>query len=252
MAARPSCSRAPDSLTGSSQPTGQPWKASAAYAAVVTLAEPTPSRAPKRPQKGSFWRELPILLGAAIVVAILVRTFVIQTYYVPSGSMEHTLDINDRVLVNKLVYDFHDPHRGDVIVFNAPDTWHVGQPDEKVFVKRVVGLPGDHVVCCADGHLTINGVQVIEPYLNADPGCNQASQFTFDIVVPVGRLWVMGDNRCQSADSEVNYHSYNNDVVEATIPDDAVIGRAFVRFWPFNRAGWLSSDDAFAHVPARG
>jgi signal peptidase I len=220
----------------------------------VTLAQPTPTSARRRRRNNSFWIELPILIGAAIVVAILVRTFVVQTYYVPSGSMEHTLNINDRVLVNKLVYDFHDPHRGDVIVFNAPDAWHVGQPDEKVFVKRVVGVPGDHVVCCSNGHLTVNGVEIKETYLNADPGCPQAAQYNFDITVPPGRLWVMGDNRCQSADSEVNYEDFDaqhHDIMEATIPVSAVIGHAFVRFWPFSRAGGLSSGDAFSGVPSR-
>ena len=186
---------------------------------------------------------MPILLGAAIVVAILVRSFVVQTYYVPSGSMEHTLEVNDRVLVNKLVYDFHDPHRGDVIVFNSPVQWRQGELNETVFVKRVIGTPGDHIVCCgADGKLTVNGVPLVEPYVNTDsmPPCpQQASANPFDITVPPGRLWVMGDNRCNSADSEVNYVNNGKDIMEATIPINSVIGRAFVRFWPFSRFGGL-------------
>ena len=107
----------------------------------------TKKLATKRKNNNSFWRELPILLGAAIVVAILVRTFVLQTYYVPSESMEHTLNVNDRVLVNKLAYDFRDPHRGEVIVFNSPVSWREAA-NETVFVKRVIGTPGDHVICC--------------------------------------------------------------------------------------------------------
>ena len=107
--------------------------------------------------RSSFWRELPILLGVAIVVAILVRAFVLQTFFIPSESMENTLLINDRVLVNKLVYDFRDPHRGEVIVFTSPEDWRTN-PDEKDFIKRVIGTPGDHVVCCDQlGRITVNG-----------------------------------------------------------------------------------------------
>ena len=96
-----------------------------------------------------FWRELPILLGVAILVAFMVRAFVLQTFYIPSESMEHTLNINDRVLVNKLVYDFRDPHRGEIVVFKAPEEWR-SDPDEEDFIKRVIGVGGDHVVCCDD------------------------------------------------------------------------------------------------------
>ena len=108
-------------------------------------------------KRGSFWRELPILLGVAIVVAILVRAFVLQTFYIPSESMEHTLNINDRVLVNKLVYDFRDPRRGEIVVFNSPQSWR-GDPSETDFIKRVIGVGGDRVVCCDAQHrLTVNG-----------------------------------------------------------------------------------------------
>ena len=207
----------------------------------------TKSAAKKK--NNSFWRELPILLGAAIVVAILVRTFVLQTYYVPSPSMEHTLNINDRVLVNKLAYDFRDPHRGEVIVFTSPLDWRQA-PNETVFVKRVIGTPGDHVVCCdANGRLTVNGVALDEPYLNQDRGKNQpASPTSFDIVVPAGRLWVLGDNRFDSADSEEHWSSQKN-ITEATIPIKSVIGRAFVLFWPVGRATWLTVPSTFDHVP---
>jgi signal peptidase I len=205
---------------------------------------------PRAPQKGNFWRELPILIGAAIVVAILVRTFVLQTFWVPSGSMEHTLNENDRVLVNKLVYDFRDPHRGEVIVFTSPLDWR-DLPNQKDFVKRLIGLPGDHVICCdARGRLTVNGVALDEPYLNADNGPDQqASPDQFDIVVPPGRLWVMGDNRVASADSRYHWIQSNHDIMDATIPASSVIGRAFVLFWPFDRATWLTVPDTFSHIP---
>jgi signal peptidase I len=217
----------------------------------VTVVETKP--ATKRKSNSSFWRELPILLGAAIVVAILVRTFVLQTYYVPSPSMTHTLNINDRVLVNKLAYDFRDPHRGEVIVFTSPVPWRQA-PNETVFVKRVIGTPGDHVVCCnTQGQLTINGVAIKETYLNEDTVHADAAPEPFDIVVPPGRLWVMGDNRYNSADSLENYMNYNqtnHDINEATIPIKSVIGRAFVLFWPVGRATWLSVPSTFSDIPA--
>ncbi len=210
----------------------------------------TANPVPKRKGNGSFWRELPILLGAAIVVAILVRTFVLQTYYVPSQSMEHTLNVNDRVLVNKLAYDFRDPHRGEVIVFNSPVSWRQ-DPSEKVFVKRVIGTPGDHVVCCdTQGRLTINGVALNETYLNQDQPRPKASPTNFDVTIPAGRLWVMGDNRYDSADSQENYQASQGNIDDATIPIKSVIGRAFVLFWPFGRATWLTVPSTFSKVPS--
>src|SRR5215475_10781051 len=163
----------------------------------------TETQAPAK--KGSFWKELPILLIAAVVVALLVRTFLMQTFWVPSPSMEHTLNVKDRVLVNKVVYDFRDPHRGEVIVFNSPVRWR-SNPDETVFVKRVVGVGGDHVVCCdSNGLITVNGHALDEPYLDHDAPVPCSAPHHFDIVVPAGRLWVMGDNRYDSADSLANY-----------------------------------------------
>ena len=100
-------------------------------------------------RRGSFWRELPILLGVAILVAVLVRAFVLQTFYIPSPSMEHTLNVLDRVLVNKLVYDFREPRRGEIVVFKAPQDWQSGTEGED-FIKRIIGVGGDHVVCCDD------------------------------------------------------------------------------------------------------
>jgi signal peptidase I len=197
--------------------------------------------------KGSFWRELPILLGVAIIVAFLVRQFVVQTFFIPSGSMEHTLDLDDRVLVNKLVYDFRDPERGEIIVFEAPDYWRQ-KPEHEDYIKRVIGVPGDNVVCCdPQGRLQINGHPLDEPYIY--PGDKAAGQ-DFNITVPAGRLWMMGDHRQASGDSLQHYSSSNGDVQLATVPIDAVVGRAFVLFWPFGRATWLSVPATFEGVPA--
>jgi signal peptidase I len=202
--------------------------------------------------RSSFWRELPILLGVAIVVAVLVRAFVLQTFFIPSESMENTLLINDRVLVNKLVYDFRDPHRGEVIVFTSPLDWRT-DPNEKDFIKRVIGVPGDHVVCCdSRGRITVNGKVLDETgYLYTGPDGRQdaPSMNAFDVIVPAGRLWVMGDHRSRSGDSREQYINHNKDVMEATIPIDSVIGRAFVLFWPLNRIDWLSVPGTFDGIP---
>jgi len=200
--------------------------------------------------RSSFWRELPILLGVAILVAVLVRAFVLQTFFIPSQSMEHTLNINDRVLVNKLVYDVRDPGRGEIVVFRAPLDWR-SEPNEEDFIKRVIGVGGDHVVCCdAQGRISVNGTALDEQYLYSDgPGtADVASEDAFDVVVPAGRLWVMGDHRSQSGDSREQF-SRHGTVERATIAADDVVGRAFVLFWPPSRADWLTVPEAFDQVP---
>ncbi len=208
-----------------------------------------PGKAKRRRGRGTFWKELPILVGIAIVVAILVRAFVLQTFFIPSPSMEHTLNINDRVLVNKLVYDFRSPRRGEVIVFTSPLAWR-SSPDETDFIKRVIGVGGDHVACCdPQGRITVNGTPLVEPYLNSDAGKLPASPNQFSVVVPKGRLWVMGDNRFFSGDSRERYQ-ITGDAVASTIADSAVIGRAFIVFWPLSRAKWLPVPSTFAHVKA--
>jgi signal peptidase I len=201
-------------------------------------------------RRSTFWREFPILLAVAIVVAVVVRAFVMQTFFIPSQSMEHTLDINDRVLVNKLVYDFRSPARGEIVVFRAPDDWR-SDPSEQDFIKRVIGVGGDRVECCdSKGRITVNGKALDEPYLfrGEDGARDLPSEDTFNVVVPANRLWVMGDHRSQSGDSRERF-KISHDVVESTISDNAVVGRAFVVFWPFSHAKWLDVPSTFDGIP---
>jgi signal peptidase I len=197
----------------------------------------------KKPKtKRSFWFELPILVLVAVLVAVVVRTFLIQTFYIPSESMENTLLIDDRVLVNKVVYDMREPKRGEVVVFKPPANWHAGEGKDD-YIKRVVGIGGDHIVCCdAQGRITVNGKALNEDYLFPR---DKPSEREFDVTVPKGRLFVMGDHRSASADSR-EHEKFN----EGTIGLDAVVGRAFVIFWPLNRATSLSPPETYAGVPA--
>lgn len=201
-------------------------------------------------RRSSFWRELPILLGVAILVAILVRTFVLQTFWIPSPSMEHTLNIDDRVLVNKLVYDFRSPRRGEIVVFEAPEDWRSG-PEGEDYIKRVIGVANDHLVCCdAQNRIVINGQPLDEPYIYSQDGVrDDPAKEPFDVVVPKGRLWVMGDHRAASGDSLEHYERGGGNIDEATISEDAVVGRAFVIFWPVGRATWLTVPDTFEKIP---
>ena len=161
-----------------------------------------------------------IVVAAAIGIAIVLRTFVVQTFYIPSESMVPTLKVNDRVVVNKLSYHMHSVHRGDIVVFTRPPLVDKSYKD---LVKRVVGLPGE-TVDGHDGHVYINGKQLNEPYLKG--------KLTPDFkayTVPKGSYWVMGDNRNASEDSRV-FHA---------IPERTIVGRVFVRIWPLNRIGLL-------------
>jgi signal peptidase I len=215
---------------------------------------------------GSFWKELPFLILIALVLALLIKTFLVQAFYIPSGSMENTLHVGDRVLVNKLIYRIRDIHRGEIVVFKGPESWQdspeftattpsnpvarffhdigsalgVAAPSSKDFIKRVIGVAGDHVVCCdAQGRITVNGHALTESsYLY--PGA-KPSDSNFDVTVPKGRLWVMGDHRNASADSR----SHISDGDNGTIPTGNVIGRAFIRVWPPGDWGTLPVPSTF-------
>src|SRR5262249_7055300 len=215
------------------------------------IAEPERGRRRKRRPNVSWWVELPILLVFALVLALLIKSFVVQAFYIPSSSMENTLEIGDKVLVNKLVYDFRSIHRGDIIVFNGDDSWDPvpAQPAPLLsrlwgsvsglfgtapgvhdYIKRVIGVPGDHVACCNRlGQVTVNGVPLSErSYLY--PGDSPSEQ-RFSITVPAGRLWVMGDHRSVSWDSR----GHMSDPGDGTIPENHVVGRAFVIVAPISR-----------------
>ncbi len=194
-----------------------------------------------------FWLELPLLVGTALIIAVLIKTFLIQAFFIPSGSMKETLQINDRVVVNKLAFVVGDFAIGDVIVFDDP-RGGFEQPDEGVvestvrtlmesiglavpqseFIKRVVGLPGDTVELRAN-QLYVNGEPIDEPYLAADaqPPSECSGSTYGPIEVPADHLMVMGDNRCHSSDGRVF----------GPIPIDTVVGKAFVIIWPPSRWG---------------
>jgi signal peptidase I len=212
-------------------------------------------------KKGSLLKELPILVVVALVVSLFIKTFLVQFFYIPSGSMENTLQIKDRVAVNKVPFISKNISRGDVVVFRDPDDWlpeiidydtnkfvskaksalvAVGvlpNPAKQYLVKRVVGVEGDHIVCCTKaGNLTINDVEVTEPYIYAG---NKPSEMKFDVTVPKGKLWVMGDHRGASADSR--YHQ--EDINKGFIPVSRVTGRVVAVIWPFKNITYVPKVD---------
>jgi signal peptidase I len=213
-------------------------------------------------RRRNVWIELPILVVIALTLALVVKTYAVQAFFIPSGSMQNTLAIGDRVLINKIVYRVRGIGRGDIVVFNGQGSWDfdatpppsnpavrffdavegifgAGNASD-VYIKRVIGLPGDRVACCnARGQLTVNGVALSESsYLY--PG-DQPSQQRFSIKVPDGRLWVMGDHRYVSYDSR----GHMGDPGGGTIPESAVLGRAFVIVWPPSQWGMLNIPATF-------
>jgi signal peptidase I len=216
-------------------------------------------------------RESVIVIGMALLLSLIVKTWLMQAFYIPSESMENTLLKGDRVIVSKLIPAHFALKRGDVIVFEDPDHWlpepipiqrtplasavhttltFVGllpSDEGNHLIKRVIGLPGDHVVCCDNLHkLTVNGVPVTEPYIFAG---DAPSLESFDITVPAGRVWVMGDHRSNSADSRP--HDQDSGGAKGSVPEHLIVGRAFVVVWPLSRWDWLANPgETFAKVPA--
>jgi len=219
-----------------------------------------------------LWQELPLLLIVAFCLAVLIRSFLLQAFFIPSGSMENTLLVGDRVLVNKIIYDVRDPQRGEIVVFRGPEAWApqpvdagdpglmakigrtfgdlvgVSRPGAKDFIKRVIAVGGDRVSCCDDqGRVMVNGVGIDEPYiydnspLDIPPAGNECRSRRFaEVVVPPGQLFVMGDHRGVSQDARC----------QGPVPVDNVIGRAFVVVWPSSRWTSLPVPSSFDGVPS--
>jgi signal peptidase I len=206
----------------------------------------------ERESWGAFFRELPVLLLIAFTLAFLLRTFVVQVFYIPSESMVPTLEVNDRIVVEKLSYLFREPQRGEVVVFAGDDglpavessgvqkvVRGVGQflglvpVDARDLVKRIIGLPGD-VVTIEGGVVSVNGAPLDEPYARLDA---DAGTYT----VPDGELFVMGDNRARSADSRSSL---------GFVARDDVVGRAVAKIWPLDRFGSIEGVDHSDVPPA--
>jgi signal peptidase I len=211
------------------------------------------------PRKGSLLRELPILVVVALAVSLVIKSFLVQFFYIPSGSMENTLQVNDRVAVNKVPFISKSINRGDVVVFRDPDNWlpepYTGDgnkylakikegfvavgvlpnPAKQYLVKRVIGVAGDKVECCAKSKkLMINGVEIDEPYIFAG---NSPSDTKFNVTVPEGKVWVMGDHRGASADSRF----HQDDINQGMVPTSKVTGRVVGIIWPIKNLGIVSS-----------
>jgi signal peptidase I len=224
-------------------------------------------RREQQAKKGSLLRELPVLLVIAFLLALLVKTFLVQAFFIPSGSMETTLHgcpgcTGDRVLVNKVPYWMGEPEPGDIVVFKGPDTWSpeivvqepsnwltgallwlgrtvgVAPPGEDDFIKRVIATEGQTVKCCdAEGRVTVDDQALDEPYIYENTP--EGDRAFGPVTVPEGRLWVMGDHRSASADSKAHI----SDKYSGTVAVDDVIGKASVIVWPPSRIGLLDDPD---------
>ena len=227
------------------------------------------ARPARAPRKHSALREFGIIVVSALLLSWLIKTFLLQPFYIPSGSMEDTLIENDRVLVSKLTPGPFELHRGDVVVFKDPGNWlptaeklemnglqrgfnsaltFVGllpQDSGEHLIKRVIGIEGDRVTCCeVDGRVSVNGEPLDETYIK--PG-SIPSQIDFDKTVPAGSLWVMGDNRQHSHDSRFTGGNPGGGFV----PVGNVVGVAFIKVWPIDRFALMRNPgDVFADVPA--
>jgi len=230
--------------------------------------------APARSRSRRLWlRDVLVIVAIALVVSFLVKTFLVRSFYIPSGSMERTLLKDDRILVDQLTPRFGGYARGDVVVFRDPGGWlpptvepvrspfvegvdwvmsvvGLSAPDSKDhLIKRIIGMPGDHVVCCnAVGQITVNDVPVDESsYVLLADGQSAPQEVPFDVTVPANSLWVLGDNRDHSRDSRYNQEQPS----QGFVPLDNVVGRAFLITWPLDRFGPIDfHHDVFAGVPA--
>jgi signal peptidase I len=220
-------------------------------------------------RKGSLLREIPIIIGSALIVSIIVKTFFLHFFFIPTGSMENTLQVGDRIAVNKFGALFSEIKRGEIVVFADPDNWLGQAPDDQnsgligqgknllitigvvpdpakqYLIKRAIGVGGDTVICCDDqDKLQVNGKSVDEPYVYEN---DKASESNFNVTVPEGFIWVMGDHRAASSDSR--FHT--NDVNSGMVPLSKVVGRATFIVWPVSNLDFLEKGSDLGKLPVK-